>query len=86
MIVSDFYLSFQRVKEKKQLQKFIGKRIRKIRESKGISQQDLAAACDIEKSNFSRLEAGGTNPTIYTLYKIAKALDVELSLLFENRI
>ena len=32
-----------------------------------IAQQDLAAKCNIEKSNFSRLEAGGTNPTLYTL-------------------
>jgi|TARA_B110000908_G_scaffold162946_1_gene209006 transcriptional regulator with XRE-family HTH domain len=64
--------------DKKELQKKIGARIKQIRISKGISQQDLAALCNMEKSNFSRLEAGGTNPTIHTLYTIAQNLSIEL--------
>lgn len=67
------------MKDKKQLQLLVGKRIKLLREQKNISQQDLAAKCNIEKSNFSRLEAGGTNPTIYTLYKIAENLNVSVS-------
>ncbi len=65
--------------DKKQLQETIGKKIRQLRESKGIAQQDLAAKCNFEKSNMARLEAGNTNPTIYTLYKIAQSLDISLS-------
>ncbi len=64
--------------DKKQLQIAIGKRIKSIREEKNISQQDIAGLCNIEKSNFSRLEAGNTNPTIYTLSKIAEHLGVSL--------
>jgi len=67
-----------------QLQKIIGERIREIRESKGITQQDLAAACNFEKSNMSRIEAGRTNFTISTLYKISMALEVRLSALVET--
>ena len=62
-----------------QLQQKIGQRIRTLRESKGITQQDLAAACNFEKTNMSRIEAGGTNPTISTLYKISQALEVTIS-------
>ncbi|MBN2828167.1 MAG: helix-turn-helix transcriptional regulator [Tissierellales bacterium] len=62
-----------------QLQKKIGERIRDLRESKGISQQNLAAICNFEKANLSRLEAGRTNPTVSTLYKISQALEVSLS-------
>lgn len=62
-----------------QLQIKIGERIRVIRESKGITQQDLAAACNFEKSNMSRIEAGRTNPTISTLYKLSQALGVTIS-------
>jgi len=58
--------------------KNLGLNIKTIRESKGISQQKLAADCNFEKSNMSRIEAGNTNPTIYTLYKIAQAMDVEI--------
>ena len=43
-----------------------------------MPQQDLAAKCNIEKSNFSRLEAGGTNPTLYTLKRIADNLGITL--------
>lgn len=62
-----------------QLQIKIGERIRLIRESKGITQQDLAASCNFEKTNMSRIEAGRTNPTISTLYKISQALGVTIS-------
>ena len=65
--------------DKKKLQIAIGKRIKELRESKNIQQQDVAATCNIEKSNFSRIEAGNTNPTIYTLSKIADRLSVTLS-------
>ncbi len=58
--------------------KHLGHNIKTLRESKGISQQKLAADCNFEKSNMSRIEAGNTNPTIYTLYKIALAMDVEI--------
>ena len=57
----------------------VGKQIQKLRELKGISQQDLAAKCNFEKSNMSRLEAGRVNPTLSTLEKVANALEVTLA-------
>lgn len=65
------------------LQIRIGKRIQEIRESKGISQQVLAAKCNFEKSNMSRLEAGRVNPTLSTLEKICKALEIDIVELFK---
>lgn len=56
----------------------LGKRIKALREMKGISQQELASICDFEKSNMSRLEAGRTNPTVVTLLKISEALSIDL--------
>ena len=56
----------------------IGMKIKEIREDKNISQQDLAAACNFEKSNMSRIEVGRTNLTIGTLLKICDALNVKL--------
>ena len=64
---------------KEELQLSIGKRIRELREQKGLTQQQVADACDFEKSNMSRLEAGGTNPTLYTLKKIADFLELTLN-------
>ncbi len=69
--------------DKEQLQIAVGKRIKQLREERNIPQQDLAAACNIEKSNFSRLEAGGANPTLYTLKKIADNLGVPLTVIVD---
>lgn len=65
--------------KKEQLQKIIGNRIKMLRESKGISQQVLAAMCNFEKGNLSRIEAGRTNPTLMTLYKISQALEIKVT-------
>lgn len=64
--------------DKKEFQIAIGKRIKQLRENKKISQVELAALCNFEKSNMSRLEAGNTNPTAFTLYIIAQKLEVEV--------
>jgi transcriptional regulator with XRE-family HTH domain len=64
------------------IQIIVGKQIQKLRESRGLSQQDLAAKCNFEKINMSRLEAGRVNPTLSTLEKVAKALDVSIAELF----
>lgn len=69
--------------KKEQIQINVGNRIRQFRESKGISQQVLAAMCNFEKGNMSRIEAGRTNPTIYTLYKISQALEIKISELID---
>lgn len=56
----------------------IGERIKTLREKRNMEQQDLAAACNFEKSNMSRIEAGGTNMTFRTLLKISKALNIKV--------
>lgn len=56
----------------------IGNKIREIRQEKGLSQLDLVGRMDgnIDVTNISRIEKGRTNPTIYTLFRIAWALEV----------
>ena len=57
----------------------IAQTIKRIRLEKGLSVQELAYRCNIERSNLSRLEAGRTNMTVKTLCTICKALEIELS-------
>lgn len=59
--------------------KLIAQNIKKIRISKGLSVQEVAYRCDIERSNLSRLEAGKTNMTIKTICLICNALNVEIA-------
>jgi transcriptional regulator with XRE-family HTH domain len=64
--------------ENKELQYLLGKRIKFLRESKNLTQLDVSSSCNIEQSNFARIETGKTNATVYSLYLISRALGVEL--------
>lgn len=67
--------------EKSELLKKVGKKIQNIRLEKGMSQVDLVGLIEgsIDTTNISRIESGRTNPTLYNLYRISKALDVPLT-------
>lgn len=62
--------------------KALGANIRRIRNSKGITQEQLAELSDIERTYYVRIERGERNITIYRLYCIAQALKVDLQELF----
>jgi transcriptional regulator with XRE-family HTH domain len=70
--------------QEKEVLKKLGQRIREIRIFKKISQMTLAALCDTEKTNLSRLENGKSNPTVITLKKIADKLSVHIVELFSS--
>jgi len=74
--------------EKSEILKLVGKRIKEVRESKGISQVELVGKMDgvIDPTNISRIESGRTNPTVFTLFRIAEALEINPSelLIFET--
>jgi len=57
----------------------IGKNLKKIRQEKGISQDRLSKLADLSLNTVVTVESGlNPNPTIETLTKIAKALDVKV--------
>jgi DNA-binding XRE family transcriptional regulator len=56
----------------------IGMTIRKLREARNLTQDQLAAAVGMMRSNISRIEAAKHRPTLETLEKIAKALKVSV--------
>ncbi|WP_165823915.1 helix-turn-helix domain-containing protein [Pseudochryseolinea flava] len=72
-----------RVRYQKHLIK-LGKHIRTIRESHGISQEQLAADAEIPYSSVNEIEAGKTNPTVASLMAIAEALEISLSELVDH--
>lgn len=56
----------------------IGLRVKSLRESKGMTQLDVAVFCNYDKTTISRIESGRTNITIKSLFKISRALEVQL--------
>ena len=53
--------------------------IRKLREAKELSQEKLARLADVANNTLIKMESGeNQNPTLDTLKKVAKALDVSV--------
>ncbi len=63
--------------------KLIGTRLKELRRSKGLSQEQLAEKADINSKYLSRMECGTENPTLDMLIKLANALDVEMWEIFD---
>jgi len=62
----------------------LGNRIKQIRLSKGLTQENLAARSGLTKSYISLLEGGKKVPAIYTLSNIAGALGISIGEFFEH--
>jgi transcriptional regulator with XRE-family HTH domain len=62
----------------------VGERLRQIREARKFSQGDIEDRTGLLRCYVSRVENGHTVPSLETLEKWAKALDVSLSQLFSE--
>jgi transcriptional regulator with XRE-family HTH domain len=60
----------------------IGQRIRELRESKHLSQGDIQKRTGLIRCYTSRIENGHTVPSVETLEKYARALEIPLYRLF----
>jgi transcriptional regulator with XRE-family HTH domain len=49
--------------------------LRRAREIKGISQEELGSRCDLHRTEISLLERAGREPRLGTLVKLATELD-----------
>lgn len=63
----------------------VGQNVRRIRLAAKISQAELAARMGVDRAYVSGLEQGKRNPTVVTLWHIAKALSVTMSSFLEER-
>jgi transcriptional regulator with XRE-family HTH domain len=59
-----------------------GERIRRLREAKGLSQEELAFRASMHRTYLGGIERGERNPSLKNISAIAEALDVSLSELF----
>lgn len=61
-----------------------GKTIRKIRLSKNISQEKFADLCNLHRTYISDIELGKRNVSLENIGKMASALDMNISELFQE--
>lgn len=57
----------------------LGAVMRARREALGLSQEDAAAAADLDRSHYSSIERGAANPGYATLLAISDALHLRFS-------
>ncbi|HZU12191.1 MAG TPA: helix-turn-helix domain-containing protein [Chloroflexota bacterium] len=62
----------------------LGEEVRRLRTDRGVSQQELAERMGVAQSVVARLEAGGVEPRLSTLDRVAQALGVELTVHFQS--
>lgn len=70
---------------KKEISIQVGRRIRSLRTAAGKSMMNLAYESEMEYMQLSRIELGQINTSIYQLYKLSKALNVEITDFFSNK-
>ena len=63
----------------------IGTNIRKVRNSKKLSQEELAFKAGIDRSYLSEIENGYKNLSVIMLEQIAIALGVKVAMLLEQK-
>lgn len=62
----------------------LGKIIRDHRVQKRMSQELLSGLAGLDRTHYSKIERGLRSPTIDTLFRIAKALDIPPHIIVEE--
>jgi transcriptional regulator with XRE-family HTH domain len=68
------------------LVKEFGKMLRLKRKAAGYSQESFAAYVGIERGNYGKMERGGVNIKLETLYKLTNALNCEFEEIMPSRL
>lgn len=76
--------SKERRKEKVLFAKRIGVHLRKIRLSKGISQEKLSLEAGYYHTYVNKIETGKYSPSLHTIWRLSNALKLSLSDFFKD--
>lgn len=58
------------------MRKLVGRNFARLRRAKGLTQEQVEERSGFSQQYLSSLERGRRNPTVITLYELARALDV----------
>lgn len=76
--------SKDRRKEKVEFAKAFGPYLRKIRETSGISQENLSMNAGYYRTYVNKIETGNYSPSLHTVWRLADALGMTLEQFFKN--
>jgi transcriptional regulator with XRE-family HTH domain len=73
----------QRTRDSRVMEKF-GAQLKSLRQKKGMTQEVLGFKAGISTSQVARIEAGKLNTTISTVISLARAMETDPCVFFEN--
>lgn len=71
---------------KEDVKKYLGLKVRAIREAAGMTQEELAATCDVSWRTISNLERGTVVPDLVMIYKISQEFNISIDEMLDNKI
>jgi transcriptional regulator with XRE-family HTH domain len=66
-------------KLRREFSKRLSEKLREVRKSKKLTQQELAEKAGLHLTYVGHLELGKYHPTVFVMWKIAKALDISIN-------
>lgn len=63
----------------------LGKNIRAVRKAVGLTQLDIEVRTGIDRADISKIENGKKNIELYTIVKLAEAMEAELHQFFPKK-
>lgn len=68
--------------EQKNIKIEFGRQVRKLREERGLSQEQLADLCELDRTYVGGVERGERNVSLINIIRISRGLEVEAKELF----
>ncbi|AIQ21311.1 hypothetical protein H70357_34945 [Paenibacillus sp. FSL H7-0357] len=65
------------------IKQIIGKTVKAIRIKQGLSQEDLAHECNVDRSYISMIEVGKNEPSVKKIFDLCKGLKIKPSDFFK---
>lgn len=71
---------------KNDARKYLGLKVRAMREVANMTQEELASICDVSWRTISNLERGTVVPDLFMIYRIAQKFDVQMDELLDHQV
>ena len=71
-----------RLEQMETIEKRFGKRVRELRQDKGLSQEELAFKSGVHRTYLGGIERGERNPSLRNILAISRGLNIDLPELF----
>ena len=61
------------------VRQLVGRNFARLRKARGLTQEEVEARSGVSQQYLSSLERGRRNPTVITLYELARVLEVTVA-------